>query len=98
MVSSALLLRTPYSSDSRREIVKKRVPGLAWFIFNVTFISFYQSILLFSFSAVPAYVILLSTQFEPEITTADMLYFSIQVALVASEWVSDGQQWSMPLP
>ncbi|KEY70271.1 hypothetical protein S7711_04379 [Stachybotrys chartarum IBT 7711] len=82
------------SEDYRWEIVKKRVPGLAWFIFNVTFISFYQSILLFSFSAVPAYVILLSTQFEPEITTADMLYFSIQVALVASEWVSDGQQWT----
>jgi hypothetical protein len=69
------------------------VPGVAWFIFNVTFISFFQSALLFLFSGVPAYAILLSTKFEPEITTADRFYFLVEVSLVVSEWFSDGQMW-----
>lgn len=71
-----------------------KIPTFVFFLFNITFISFYQSVLLFLFSGVSAYVILLTTQFEPEITTADLIYFGVEVALVFSEWVSDGQQWS----
>lgn len=71
-----------------------KVNGFVFFIFNVTFISFIQSILLFLFSGSAAYVVLLTTQFEPEITTADLGYFGFILALVFSEWVSDGQQWS----
>ncbi|KAJ6446599.1 hypothetical protein O9K51_01372 [Purpureocillium lavendulum] len=82
------------SEDYRWEIVKSKVPSFAFFLFNVTFISFYQSVLLFAFSCVPAYAILLSTRIEPNITAADMAYFSIEVALVISEWFSDGQQWA----
>ena len=70
------------------------MPRFVWFIFNVTFISFIQTVLLFAFSCPPAYAILLSTQFEPEITAADISYFLIGVGLVASEWISDGQMWS----
>ncbi|KAH7328578.1 DUF1295 domain-containing protein [Stachybotrys elegans] len=82
------------SEDYRWMIIQKYVPGILWFIFNVTFISFIQSVLLFAFSCVPAYIILLTTKFEPSITAADTFYFFIEVALVASEWVSDGQQWN----
>lgn len=46
-----------------------------------------------AFSCAPAYAILVSTQYESEITTADIAFFAIEVALVVSEFVSDGQQW-----
>ncbi|KAG9505412.1 hypothetical protein J7337_002381 [Fusarium musae] len=69
------------------------VPRFVWFLFNVTFISFYQSVLLFSFSCVPAYAILCSTKFEQDVTSADIVFALIMVGLVYSEWVSDGQQW-----
>ncbi|KJZ71796.1 hypothetical protein HIM_08816 [Hirsutella minnesotensis 3608] len=82
------------SEDYRWEIIKDKVPGPVFFVFNVTFISFIQSVLLFSFSCVPAYAILLSTRFEPNITAADVAYFSVELLLVFSEWVSDGQQWN----
>ena len=78
-----------------REIIKKGLPGVVWFIFNVTFISFYQSVLLYLFSGVPTYGILLSTQFDPDIKWSDIVYFGIEIGLVISEWFSDGQQWSM---
>ncbi|KAK7418850.1 hypothetical protein QQX98_003712 [Neonectria punicea] len=82
------------SEDYRWEIVKGYVPGFVFFLFNVTFISFIQSVLLFAISGVPAYAILLSTQFESDSTTADVFYFAVEVALVVSEFVSDGQQWT----
>ncbi|TWU77364.1 hypothetical protein ED733_005789 [Metarhizium rileyi] len=81
------------SEDYRWEIVKSKVPGFVFFFFNATFISLIQSVLLFAFSCIPAYAILLSTRFEPNITAADFAYFAVQVLLVLSEWISDGQQW-----
>lgn len=78
-----------------RGILQSYVNSFVWTIFNITFISFIQSALLFSFSCVPAYAILLSTKFEEDVTTADLSYFAIEVALIASEWLSDGQMWSM---
>lgn len=45
--------------------------------------------------AAPTYVILLTTQFEPEVRLADLAYFGIEVLLVVSEWFSDQQQWGM---
>ncbi|KAM4060338.1 hypothetical protein HRG_002086 [Hirsutella rhossiliensis] len=82
------------SEDYRWEIVKSKVPGFIFFLLNVTFISFIQSVLLFGISCLPAYVILLSTRFEPNITAADVAYGSIELLLVLSEWFSDGQQWT----
>ncbi|KAI9166678.1 hypothetical protein HJFPF1_02792 [Paramyrothecium foliicola] len=81
------------SEDYRWAIVKSYVPGIVWFIFNVTFISFYQSVLLFTFSCIPGYVILLSTQFDPTITTADIGYFAMELAILLFETISDEQQW-----
>lgn len=77
-----------------RAILQKYVPKIVWFVFNVTFISFIQSVLLFTFSCVPAYAILLSSKFESKITASDQMYFLIQVLLVVGEWFSDGQQYS----
>ncbi|KYK60157.1 DUF1295 domain-containing protein [Drechmeria coniospora] len=81
------------SEDYRWEIVKSKIPAVLFFVLNVTFISFMQSILLFAISCVPAYAILLSAHHEPEVTAADVAYFSAEVALIVSEWFSDGQQW-----
>ncbi|KFH48903.1 hypothetical protein ACRE_001190 [Hapsidospora chrysogenum ATCC 11550] len=80
------------SEDYRWAILQKYVNKFAWFIFNVTFISFIQSILLFSFSCVPAYAILLSSQFDQDVTTGDKAFFALEVALVVSEWFSDDYQ------
>lgn len=80
-----------------RMIVKAKLNPIVWFIFNVTFISFFQCILLFLFSGVPTYVVLLSSQLEPGIQLVDLVFFGVEVLLVASEWISDGQQWGMLL-
>ena len=93
MVSGDYRASNGFQLTCIREILKKYVPGFVWFIFNLTFISFYQSVLLFAFSGVPAYAILLSSQFESKVTAADILYFAVEVALVLSEFISDGQQW-----
>jgi steroid 5-alpha reductase family enzyme len=37
---------------------------------------------------------LLSSQVEPGIQLVDLVFFGIEVLLVASEWISDGQQWA----
>lgn len=79
----------------RRAILKKYVPSFVFFLFNVTFISFIQSVLLYAFSGVPAYAILVSTQFEPNVTAADIAYFAVELSLVLSEYFSDGQQWGL---
>ncbi|PHH80206.1 hypothetical protein CDD82_1919 [Ophiocordyceps australis] len=81
------------SEDYRWAIIKAKVPAVLFFFFNMTFISFIQSILLFAFSCPPAYAILLSSRFEPDITPGDLVYFTIELVFIASEWFSDGQQW-----
>ncbi|KAI5926575.1 hypothetical protein F4810DRAFT_545012 [Camillea tinctor] len=80
------------SEDYRWEIIRGRVHPALFFVFNVTFISFIQSILLFLLAA-PTYVILLASEFEQGITTADLAFTAIQLGLVLSEWFSDQQQW-----
>lgn len=80
-------------ANQSRAIVKRNLPSVLWFILNATFISFIQSVLLFAFSGVPTYAILMASSFQPKITTADSFYFLIQTLLVVSEWFSDGQQY-----
>ncbi|PNP41622.1 hypothetical protein TGAMA5MH_06551 [Trichoderma gamsii] len=82
------------SEDYRWNIVKAKTHPILWFIFNLTFISFFQCILLFLFSGVPTYVILLSSQLEPGIQPVDLVFFGVEVLLVVSEFISDGQQWA----
>lgn len=61
----------------------------------MTFISFIQSILLF-FLAAPAYILLLSIQFEESLTSSDVAFVAVELGLVLIEWFSDQQQWGEP--
>jgi steroid 5-alpha reductase family enzyme len=61
-------------------------------VFNWTFISFIQSILLFAIAA-PVYIILLASTIEPGLTSADVAYVSIELGLILTEWFADQQQW-----
>ncbi|KAI8634729.1 DUF1295-domain-containing protein [Xylariaceae sp. FL1651] len=81
------------SEDYRWEIIRGQCHPVIFFIFNATFISFIQSILLFLLAA-PTYIILLASNIEPKIGTADMIFTVAEVALVVSEWFSDQQQWN----
>jgi steroid 5-alpha reductase family enzyme len=65
---------------------------LIFHIFNWTFISFMQSILLFALST-PTYVILLASQLEPKLKVADYGFFALELALIAGEFIADQQQW-----
>lgn len=80
------------SEDYRWEIIQSKVPWWAFSLLNITFISFIQSVLLFSLAA-PAYPILLSTQFQPGLTVTDIAFLIFQVVLVTTEWFADQQQW-----
>ena len=70
------------------------MPAPAFFLLNVTFISFFQSVLLYAFALPPAYTLLLANQYERGIQLSDWLHFGAQVGLVVVEYISDGQQWS----
>ncbi|TLD23202.1 hypothetical protein PspLS_07302 [Pyricularia sp. CBS 133598] len=80
------------SEDYRWEIVRKNAPAWAFHLLNIVFISFIQSVLLFLIAA-PAYPMLLAIQFEPQASTADYIFMSIQLGLVTLEWFADQQQW-----
>ncbi|KAI8966353.1 DUF1295-domain-containing protein [Daldinia sp. FL1419] len=80
------------SEDYRWEIIRDKVHPALFFVFNITFISFVQSILLF-FLAAPTYIVLLSSRFEPEATAVDVVFTMVQLGLILSEWFSDQQQW-----
>ena len=77
---------------TNRSIIRQHVPKIAFHVFNWTFISFIQSILLFMIAA-PVYSILLATQFQPNVTTADLGYVAVELGLILTEWFADQQQW-----
>ena len=81
----------------RRTIVRKYVGSFLFHIFNFTFISFMQSILLFLLAA-PVYPILLSTQFDPEVQVSDVAFVALDIGLVIWEIFADQQQWSKRQP
>ncbi|KAI2612627.1 DUF1295-domain-containing protein [Hypoxylon fragiforme] len=80
------------SEDYRWSIIRSKVHPAFFFLLNVTFISFLQSILLFLLAA-PTYIVLLASKFEQDITAADISFTVVQLGLIASEWFSDQQQW-----
>lgn len=75
-----------------REIIKANIPGWAFKLLNLTFISFMQSIILFGLAA-PVYPILLSTQFQSTAGVNDLAFSGVEILLVAIEWLADQQQW-----
>jgi len=80
------------TEDYRWPIIRQHVPKIVFHIFNWTFISFIQSILLFLIAA-PVYPILLATQFEPNVTSTDLSYVALELGFILTEWFADQQQW-----
>ncbi|KAK4146969.1 uncharacterized protein C8A04DRAFT_9298 [Dichotomopilus funicola] len=78
--------------DYRWEIIRQYIPKFAFHVFNWTFISFIQSILLFLIAA-PVYTILLASTIEPDLTSADIASVAIELALILTEYIADEQQW-----
>lgn len=67
--------------------------GALFFIFNVLFISFGQSILLFLITT-PAYVMVLASRLLPETSNIDIIFPRVILFLVLLEFAADQQQWS----
>jgi hypothetical protein len=79
-----------------REIVRGYVPKAVFHVFNWTFISFIQSVLLLLIAA-PVYTILLASRIDPHVSNADIAYLVIELLLVLVEYISDQQQWGRPV-
>jgi steroid 5-alpha reductase family enzyme len=80
------------NADPSREIVKNAIPKWLFHIFNLTFIAFFQSVLLFAIAA-PTYTLLLTGTIERDLTFADAVFAAVEIAIVAFEYVADQQQW-----
>ncbi|KAL2168188.1 hypothetical protein VTG60DRAFT_305 [Thermothelomyces hinnuleus] len=78
--------------DYRWEIIRQQVPKVVFHIFNWTFISFIQSILLFAIAA-PVYTILLASTIEPDLSSADIASVAVELGLILIEYIADEQQW-----
>ncbi|KAL6158107.1 hypothetical protein ACJQWK_07865 [Exserohilum turcicum] len=82
------------SEDYRWIIVKDYIGGPAMFFFNIAFISLGQNFLLWVITT-PAYILLLANRVAGnEVSTFDVLFGRIMVALVVFEWFADQAQWN----
>ncbi|KAL2022326.1 hypothetical protein VTK56DRAFT_5724 [Thermocarpiscus australiensis] len=81
------------SEDYRWGVIRQQVPKPLFHVFNWTFISFGQSILLFLIAA-PVYIILLASRIEPAVTSADIAYLATEFGFLLIESVADQQQWA----
>ncbi|CAA9958865.1 DUF1295-domain-containing protein [Pyrenophora teres f. teres] len=82
------------SEDYRWIIVKDYIGGPAMFVFNVTFISLYQSVLLWLITA-PTYVLLLASRISGnDVTSYDTLFGRGMLVLVVLEFFADQAQWN----
>jgi steroid 5-alpha reductase family enzyme len=97
MASHPGLVDEASTNTCRREIVRQQVPKAVFHVFNWTFISFIQSILLFLIAA-PVYTVLLASTIEPKLTSADLAYLAVELGLVLTEYIADEQQWSKLAP
>ena len=86
------------SEDYRWEVVKEYCGPTVMFLFNVTFISFAQSILLFLITT-PTYITLLLSRLAsvsssfPSWTLADTVAYGTMFLLIGLTAVADEQQW-----
>lgn len=90
----------PNAEDYRWAVVKKKLPTnrVVFFVFNLVFISTWQTIVLFLVTA-PSYVLLLSSADGtlPEsavLRPADIVFAVSILALVLIQGVADQQQWT----
>jgi steroid 5-alpha reductase family enzyme len=86
------------SEDYRWEVVKDYAGPTLMFLFNVVFISFAQSFLLFIVTT-PTYIVLLLGRLSavssfPAFTTVDGIMFGTMVILIGLTAIADQQQWN----
>jgi steroid 5-alpha reductase family enzyme len=75
-----------------REVLQKKISPPLFFLFNVTFISLAQSILLFLIST-PTYVMLLTARIDDEMSSVDIMIARLLMGLIMVEFFADQQQW-----
>lgn len=83
------------SEDYRWNIIKKWVNNApVWFVFNATFISTIQSVLLFLVTT-PTYIILLANRFNgsDSLLSSDYFFIGLLLCLILTEFTADNQQW-----
>lgn len=90
----------PDAEDYRWAVVKKKLPTnrVVFFVFNLVFISTWQTVVLFLVTA-PSYVLLLSSTngMQPESAVfhaADIVFAVSILVLVLIQGVADQQQWN----
>ncbi|KAF2139687.1 uncharacterized protein K452DRAFT_320308 [Aplosporella prunicola CBS 121167] len=81
------------SEDYRWAIIKSKVNPALFFLFNVTFISTIQSVLLWAV-ATPTYILLLTSRLTGQgMSTVDTIFARVLMAMVVLEYFADQQQW-----
>lgn len=75
--------------DYRWAVLRSRMPGWAFALFNLGFISIYQNALILAF-CLPAYT---ASQADAPFGAWDVLLAAVFLALLAGETVADQQQW-----
>jgi steroid 5-alpha reductase family enzyme len=80
-------------------VLRGKISPALFFVFNVTFISLAQSVLLFLITT-PTYTMLLASRVPlvEKMTTADTIFARVLMGLVLLEFFADQQQWSKPYP
>ncbi|KAL8837108.1 MAG: hypothetical protein Q9170_002665 [Blastenia crenularia] len=79
------------SEDYRWEVLRKYINPPLFFIFNVTFISLAQSVLLFT-ATMPTYILLLSAPIIAA-DSADMVFSQLMLGAIFLAFTADQQQW-----
>lgn len=77
-----------------RPIVRRYLPTIVQIVFNLVFVSFIQSILLYALT-VPIYSMLLTSKFEDKAMSGDIFFYVLELLLIFTEGIADQQQWGM---
>lgn len=79
-------------TDRFRELLRKKIHPALFFLFNVTFISLIQNVLLFLITT-PTYVILLVSRVNDTMDKVDIAFARVMMVLILIEFFADQQQW-----
>ncbi|KAI0350019.1 DUF1295-domain-containing protein [Trametes cingulata] len=77
--------------DYRWAILRKKIPGWLFQVFNLTFIAFTQNVILFLLG-LPTEVA--AVQQPSKLSTSDYILGTLALIIIAAEFVSDNQQYS----
>lgn len=79
----------PGGEDYRWALLRSRIHGWQWFVFNFLFIAIYQNVLIFLFT-LPAWT---AYQHQSSFTVLDVVAVIVFGAFLIGETVADQQQW-----